>query len=155
MSTDSSGRIAAPRPKPYVIRLYIGALLLFVLVKGTLRPWVLAGDFWVGFDVFVLSFPNFVEAIVGMSNAYGLLLFAKHRDLLAMGKLSERGLLLASIVLVGLYVLTQEFGLHNLGGNNVTDPFDVAASIIGIVFMAAVFSRFGFFASHAFHPTTT
>lgn len=40
-------------------------------------------------------------------------------------------------------MLTQEFELHNLGGNNVYDPNDVAASIIGLVGMLLVFSRFG------------
>ena len=134
-----------PLVKPYVIRLYLGSILLFVLVKGAIRPWVLAGDFWVGFDIFVLSFPNFVEAIVGMSNVYGLLLFATHRDGLGMGRRSDPSLLLAAVVLTGAFVLSQEFGLHNLGGNNVTDLYDVAASIVGIGLMAAVFSKFGFF----------
>jgi hypothetical protein len=136
---------AKPIVKPYVIALYLGSVLLFVLVKGAVRPFVLAGDFWIGFDIFVLSFPNFVEAIVGMSNGYGLLLYARHRDFFGMGARTELGLLMATATLTGLYVLTQEFGLHNLGGNNVTDPFDVAASIIGIGVMIAVFSKYGFF----------
>ena len=134
-----------PRVRPYVIRAYIGSIMLFVLVKGVIRPWVLAGDFWVGIDVFVLSFPNLVEAIVGMTNGYGLMLYAKHREFFRIGSVSDQLLLLASGAIVGLFVLTQELGLHNLGGNNVTDSFDIVASVIGIVLMVTIFNKYGFF----------
>ena len=40
-------------------------------------------------------------------------------------------------------MLTQEFKLHNLGGNNVYDPYDVVASIVGLVGMFWLVSRFG------------
>ena len=137
--------VSTTRIRPYVIRVYLGSILAFFLVKGAIRPWVLARDFWVALDVIVLSFPNLVEAIVGISNVYGLILIAKHRGVFWMGKRSDRFVLFVSGALTGLFVLTQELGLHHLGGNNVTDPFDVAASIVGIVLMMTIFSRYGFF----------
>lgn len=53
--------------------------------------------------------------------------------------LSEKKLLktpvlyILATLLAAIYVLTQEFKVHNLGGNNVFDWNDVGFSLIGLV----------------------
>ena len=47
---------------------------------------------------------------------------------------------------IATYVLSQELKLHNVGGNNVYDPNDVAASILGLVVVNLMLIRFGFIA---------
>jgi len=42
-----------------------------------------------------------------------------------------------------LYVVSQEFGLHRLGGFNVVDPWDAAFSMFGVGAMAVALTRFG------------
>ena len=32
-----------------------------------------------------------------------------------------------------VYVILQEFKIHNLGGENVYDPYDVVFSVIGLI----------------------
>jgi hypothetical protein len=131
--------------KPYVIRYYLVAFLAFVLIKAIVRPWVLGLNVWIGFDIFVLSFPNFVEAIVGMSTSYGLLLLAKHREWLGIERASATLLLVVATTFTAVYVLTQEFGVHNLGGNNVPDLYDAAASVLGIILTVFLFGQYGFY----------
>lgn len=152
METGSCGRELKLNPympttkltiKPYVIWVYLGAFVSYLIVKSLLRPWVLSHDAWIGFDVFVLSYPNFVEAIMGLTQAYGMLLWARHQGWAWLGLVSARALLWLSVVLTSLYVLTQEFKLHNLGGNNIHDPYDAIASVAGVAILTFVFSRFG------------
>lgn len=38
-----------------------------------------------------------------------------------------------AVILAGIYVITQELKVHNLGGNNVFDPNDVVFSCIGLL----------------------
>jgi len=134
-----------PQIKPFVIRLYLLSLMAFVMVKMWIRPVVLEADVWVGFDIFVLSFPNLVEGIVGVSSASGLLLLAKMRGLWILETIPDRTIIVCAGVLAAIYVLTQEYGLHNLGGNNVTDIYDVIASVIGLSMTVLVYVRYGFF----------
>jgi hypothetical protein len=51
-------------------------------------------------------------------------------------------------LIAGTYVLAQEFKLHSVGGNNVYDFNDVLASILGLVVVYLMLTRFGFIA----HP---
>lgn len=46
--------------------------------------------------------------------------------------------------IASLYVISQELKFHSLGGNNVYDPYDIAASLIGIAATFIVIQRFGF-----------
>lgn len=131
--------------KPFVIRLYLGSVLAFVIVKAWVRPVVLDADVWIGFDILVLSFPNFVEGIVGVSSTTGLLLLAKMRGVKAFRTISDRTIVVCAGVLAAIYVVTQEYGLHNLGGNNVTDFNDVVASAIGVSMTVWIYFKNGFF----------
>lgn len=133
------------RIKPYVARYYLVTVVAFVVVKKFVRPWVLGRDVWSGFDIFVLSFPNFAEAVVGLSTSFGLLLLAKNREWLGLDRVHSKQLLVAATVFTTIFVLTQEYGLHHLGGENVPDTYDAAASVLGIALSAFLFGRYGFF----------
>ena len=135
--------MSSPKIKPYLPRLYIAAFLVFIVNKFVARPVVLDHDFPDFATTVVLSLPNTCEAIIGMSMSAGLLFAAKLRFSPRFDWIPDILIyLLATLVTAG-YVLTQEYELHNLGENNVYDPYDVAASFIGLVGMLLVFSRFG------------
>lgn len=40
---------------------------------------------------------------------------------------------LIAVCVTSIYVISQELEYHNLGGNNVYDPYDLIASIIGLI----------------------
>jgi len=131
------------RIKPYLARLYIAAFLVFIVNKFIARPFVLDQDFPDFVTTIVLSLPNTCEAIIGMSMSAGLLLAAKHRFSPRFDRIPDLWVYLLATLVTAVYVLTQEYEFHNLGGNNVYDPHDVAASFIGLVGMLLVFLRFG------------
>lgn len=131
------------RIKTYILRLYLAVFILFIVNKFVLRPFVLDHDFPAFLQIFVLSVPNTFEAIIGMSNVVGLLMAAKLYFSPRFDGIPTLALYLFATVLAGTYVLTQEFKLHNMGGRNTYDPYDVVASIIGIVGMLLVFWRYG------------
>lgn len=131
------------RFKPYLIRLYLAAFILFLINKAALRPFVLEHEFSPILTIIVLSIPNTFEAIIGLSNVAGLLMIAKRYFSPRFDRVPDRVLYLLATALAGTYVLTQEFNLHALGGRNVYDPYDVIASLIGLVGMFLLFWRYG------------
>jgi hypothetical protein len=42
-------------------------------------------------------------------------------------------LYLLAVTFAGIYVITQELKIHNLGGQNIYDPNDVVFSILGLI----------------------
>ncbi len=131
------------RIKRYLSRLYLGALLFFFLNKFALRPLILENDFPGWMNILVLSIPNTLETIFGMGFFGILLSLAREHFPSKLGAVPDIAIYLVSLALAGTFVLTQEFKLHNLGGNNVYDPNDVIASVIGLVVMFVLFVRFG------------
>ena len=135
--------MAAQRPKAYIVRLYLGSVALFFVNKIAVRSWVLGSDLPEFFNVFVLAVPNTLEAIVGMVMVGGILTAVKLRASPRLDALSPAVLTMMAAILTGTYVLTQEFKIHDLGGRNVYDPYDVLASVVGLVLTSALFLRFG------------
>jgi hypothetical protein len=84
--------------------------------------------------IFVLSYPNFCEAIAGTIVITTLLLVLKGKFRKSIGWLKEKHVPIISTLICGVYVILQEFKIHNIGGANVYDPYDVTFSIIGLVF---------------------
>jgi hypothetical protein len=111
-------------------RIQIYIIILFVFGKGVLRPYILEGDFPLFMDIFVLSLPNFFEGITGVLSLTFIGLYLNHR--FNKHRLSNSIIYLLAVILATVFVLTQEFKLHNLGGNNVYDPYDVLFSIVGL-----------------------
>ena len=132
-----------PRLKPYVMRLYLLALVVFVANKFWLRPVVLAHDGLDALKVVTLSLPNTLEAIFGVMLVAIWLLLARGYFSPRFDRLSDPLLYGLALLLASIYVLTQEFKLHHLGGRNTYDPNDVVASIIGLLATYGAAARWG------------
>ncbi|MDN5202711.1 hypothetical protein QQ008_15080 [Fulvivirgaceae bacterium BMA10] len=133
--------MAEIRIKKYVRYLFGLAFLVFVLNKLYLRPWVLKNELPYFFQVIVYSIPNFIEAIMGTTVITGL----SFRILRWSGKkISDFHIYLFSTGIASIYVISQELKYHNIGGNNVYDPNDLIASILGLGMMLVFFQTFGF-----------
>jgi hypothetical protein len=104
----------------------------FIVNKFLLRPFVLEGGSDGIFKIFVLSYPNFCEAIVGVSLLCFLGLTARRSEVPIAIKASNESIYLSAVLLAAVYVILQEFKIHNLGGRNVYDPYDVLFSVIGL-----------------------
>lgn len=116
-----------------ILRIMIFVIAAFLFNKFALRPYVLEHHFPEFVNIFVLSFPNLCEAILGTLLLTNIGLVFTTKFLHADTKI--KGAVLYSIVVLvaAVYVILQELKIHNLGGRNVYDPFDVLFSIIGLI----------------------
>ncbi|MEO9802991.1 MAG: hypothetical protein ABJF04_07075 [Reichenbachiella sp.] len=116
--------------KGFYKRLFGVAFLTFLLNKFYLRPWVVEkelADFW---QIIVFSLPNFIEAAMGTLILTGVFLQLRvYRNMV----LRDIHIYWMAVGATAVYVISQELKFHNLGGNNVYDPYDLLASIIGLV----------------------
>lgn len=113
----------------WVARVQILVILVFFPAKA-FRPRILAANAPEFVDIFFLSFPNFCEGIVGVATLTALGSFLRERSL---PKLRTQTIYLGAVGLAAVYVFTQELRIHNLGGNNVYDPHDMVASLLGLL----------------------
>lgn len=120
------------------LRIMLVVVLIFICNKFYLRSYVLENDFPEFLDIFVLSIPNLCEAILGGLLLTNIGLFAKHKFLNAPSNITENHIYLFAVLVTAMYVLFQEFKIHNLGGNNVHDPFDVLFSVIGLLIVSFI-----------------
>jgi len=103
------------------------------MVKFLIRPIVIENEITGLIKIFSMSYPNFCEAIAGtIVIAFMLLVINGKFGKKGLG-LKEEYIPLISILTSGIYVLLQEFKIHNIGGTNVYDPYDVIFSIIGLI----------------------
>ena len=130
--------------KKYIIYVFVMAILIFFLNKFLLRPWVLENETSEFFQIIVLSIPNLIEAIIGTLLLTGIILQLKYRFNKKMGYMKDEYIYLLAVSLASIYSVSQEFKFHNLGGNNVYDPYDVIASLIGLGMTYALIQVFGF-----------
>jgi hypothetical protein len=130
--------------KPHVRVLFLGAIVVFVFNKFVFRPWILEAGLPTFFDVLVNSLPNLSEAIIGTLLLPGIGFELRARLAGRLGDQSDTAVYLIVILVAGVYVLSQELKFHNLGGNNIYDPWDLLFSIVGLAAMGIVFGRYGF-----------
>ena len=118
--------------KGHIRVLFFVTFVAFAVNKLALRPWVLSVEGLEGLKLFSYSFPNFCEAVMGsiLLSYMGLNLRGRYE---ALSHITERLVIYIASLLAAIYVLTQEFRIHNLGGNNIFDMNDVYASLIGLV----------------------
>ncbi len=129
--------------KNYVRYLFGIAFAIFMLNKFYLRPWVVENELPTFFQIVVFSIPNLIEAVFGVLILTGLLL--QFRPYFEKTKLiKDTTIYLLAVGLAGVYVISQEYKFHNLGGNNVYDPYDVAASMMGLLLTFVLIKKFGF-----------
>ena len=133
--------------KRYLNVISFSAILVLVISKSVLRPWVRENDFAEVFMIILNSIPNFLEPLVGVPALTGLLFMARHDRANWLARFSERGIYFLSIFLASVYVISQELRIHSIGGNNVYDPNDIMASVLGLLFMLFVMLKYGFIRS--------
>ncbi|WP_350293726.1 hypothetical protein [uncultured Croceitalea sp.] len=101
-------------------RIQFVLIALFVFFK-LIRPSVLELNLPEGMKITLLSLPNFFEAVIGVLILTGIGLYLNLRGLSEKLRIG-RNLLYAIVPIIGgIYVITQEMKIHNLGGNNVYD----------------------------------
>ena len=118
------------------LRIMLVVVLIFICNKLFLRPYIIENDFPEFLNIFVLSFPNLCEALIGGLLLTNIGLFAKHKFLKTPSNLTENYVYLFAVLVTAMYVLLQEFKIHNLGGTNFYDPFDVLFSVIGLIIVS-------------------
>lgn len=116
---------------------------LFFLLKLWFRPWVREQEGLALLKTISNSLPNFIEAYVGVFVITGLFLLAKIKNYSWVRNLSDRWIYVISTIIAAIFVITQEMKFHNLGGENIYDPNDVIASIIGLVFIFIMLNLYG------------
>ena len=121
------------RFQPWVVPMYAVPLVFHSVNKLWLRPRVLEADAPVWLDIFVLSVPNTIESLVGLTWLATVFMLLKDRGAGFVSGLGERTIYLSLTAFVAVYVITQEVRLHDLGGRNVYDPWDVVGSVVGIL----------------------
>ncbi|WGD33984.1 hypothetical protein [Olleya sp. YS] len=104
---------------------------IFIFLK-LIRPSVLDSESPEFFKIALLSFPNFFEAIIGTLTLTGLGLIVNDK-LNRRYQIRTRSIYILAVILAGIYVLTQELKIHNLGGNNVFDINDLIFSFVGLI----------------------
>lgn len=118
--------------------------MIFALNKLYLRSWILENELPNPFIITTLSAPNLIEAIVGTLLMTGILLQIRQSFGHKFGLIEVKYVHILAVLITATYVISQELEFHNLGGNNVYDPFDLVASVIGLVGTYVVIQIFGF-----------
>ena len=141
---EDKSRNTPIRIQPYIRHFSWLVVALIAGNKFLLRPWVINNFDHSFLLILVNSLPNFIEAVIGtvILSGIGLVLRARFPD--NLGHIKDRSIYAIGTMIASIYVITQEFNVHSLGGQNVYDPYDVAASVIGLVFINVVFNQFGF-----------
>jgi hypothetical protein len=127
--------------KIYVRIIFWVSFVVFILNKRYLRPWIAKSNLPEAFSIITYSLPNFIEAILGTILVTGIV-FQIRKHLNSNAK--DNIIYIISVLLTSIYVISQELKYHNLGGNNVYDPNDLIASILGLIAMLVMFYFFGF-----------
>ena len=130
--------------KKYIRYLFGIAILVFIMNKLYLRPWILENETPNVFLIFTYSIPNLIEAIIGTLILTGILLQVRQYFNKKFGSIKDISIHILAVSIASIYVLSQELKFHNLGGNNVYDPYDIIASLIGLIMTFGIIQLFGF-----------
>ena len=130
--------------KKYIRYLFGIAILVYFMNKIYLRPWILENKLSGLFLIFTYSIPNLIESIIGTLILTGILLQTRQYFNEKIGFISDTYIHLVAVSMAAVYVISQELKFHNLGGNNVYDPYDIIASIIGLIVTFGIIQLFGF-----------
>jgi hypothetical protein len=96
------------------------------------------------FLIVTYSIPNLVEAIIGTLILTGILLQIRQHFNKKFGSIKDTYIHILAVCIASIYVISQELKFHNLGGNNVYDPYDIVASLIGLIATFGIIQLFGF-----------
>ena len=120
------------------------AILVFILNKLYIRPWLLENDVTGIFLIVAYSIPNLIEAMIGTLLLTGILLHLRQHFSKKFSSLKDTYINVLAVCMASVYVISQELKFHNLGGNNVYDPHDLAASLIGLLATFGIIQLLGF-----------
>jgi len=130
--------------KRYIRYLFGTSFLVFVLNKLIIRSWLIENDAADIFLIITYSIPNLIEAIFGIIILTGILIYIRQKFNHTLGAVKNSSINILALCIASIYVITQELKFHNLGGNNVFDPYDLIASIIGLLATSCTIQLFGF-----------
>jgi len=111
-----------------LLRIQLLIIASYLVIKFLIRPIVIENEYTGLIKTFALSYPNFCEAIAGSIVIAFMLLIINGKFWKKDFRLKEKYIPLISILISGIYVLLQEFKIHNIG-----DPYDVIFSILGLI----------------------
>ena len=74
----------------------------------------------------------------------GILLQTRQYFRERIGYIKDIYIHILAVSIAAFYVISQELKFHNIGGNNVYDPYDLIASIIGLAGTFGIIQMFGF-----------
>ncbi|MFK7802500.1 MAG: hypothetical protein AB8G95_12770 [Anaerolineae bacterium] len=132
--------------KRYITYVFVCSFVIFAFNRFIIRPWLI-GSVPSSFALLVsYSLPNFIEALMGTFAITGLLFVCRSRLKNGESWLADRGVYGVGVLAAGIYVITQELNLHQLGGNNVFDPYDIVASVLGLLVAIFLLMQLGFLA---------
>ena len=107
--------------------------VLFLVHRYLVRSWVIEQS-EAGFVLIIVnSLPNFIEGIVGTMLLAGIGLSI--RILSRPNQVNLESKLFFNVVslVAATYVITQELNWYNISRANVYDPYDIVASILGLI----------------------
>ena len=127
----------------------VGSIVLFLLHRHFVRGWVLQRCHVRLAIIIVNSFPNFIEAIFGTINVAAIAAcIAIRRNGPAQYHESAASFNWISTI-TAAFVVTQELNWFSVTRLNVYDPYDVVASILGLVLINRILVRTGFLKCNA------
>lgn len=118
--------------------IFWSAFALFIINKLWVRSWIVDMEVQGLIALVSYSIPNFIEAVMGTFIVTGMLTYYGSHW---FKRATVRNL--TGVLLAGAYVISQELKIHNLGGNNVYDPNDLIASILGLLLSFLVIRKYG------------
>lgn len=110
-----------------MIKIKLLVLVPYAIFK-LIRQSFLEKEGYESFKLFLLSFPNLAEGIIGVLLLTGIGIYLNKRS-----KINNKIVYFFASVLAMIYVVTQELNIHNLGGKNTYDPNDLMYSFIGLL----------------------
>ena len=118
----------------------------FLLHRYFFRPWVL-DNIETGFLVIVAnSYPNFLEGVIGTIILGGLGLWYKNRNGNWSSEHETPAFFNWVTIVAAAYVITQELNWYAITRENISDPYDIVASILGLVLINRILNSVGLLA---------
>ena len=121
-------------------------IVTFLCHRHALRPWVL-DRFQTGLFVIVVnSFPNFLEGIIGSISLASLGLWCRNRNGYWQPDKETPTFFNWVTFIAAAYVIPQELNWFTITRENTFDPYDVIASILGLLLINRIMISIGLFA---------
>lgn len=124
--------------------IVVGGGLAFVINRHLIRPALWESDIPGFLSALVYSLPNLVEAINGTVLLAGMAFWLRERSYPGLSRRTDSTLFLGVFIVAAAFTVSQELNWFNYRPDNVVDPFDIVATLVGLIMMNRLFNRFGF-----------